>query len=122
MIAIPLGGAYLLLISLLIFEGRLRQGAAARSRAAGEHDRGSTNTIGAAFGLGLLSMLLAPVLDYFKLGSVIPPWLAWLGLLLAAGGLGLRLWAPRVLGQYCTRTLRVAEQQTVVDRAASFQP
>jgi protein-S-isoprenylcysteine O-methyltransferase Ste14 len=34
---------------------------------------------------------------------------------LAAGGLALRLWAPRVLGQYYTRTLRVADYQPVVD-------
>jgi protein-S-isoprenylcysteine O-methyltransferase Ste14 len=108
-------GAYLLLALFFVFEGRLRQGSAAKSREAGEHDRSSTNFVGAAFGLSILCMLLAPLLNYFNLGRLIPPVLAWAGLVLAAGGLALRLWAPRVLGQYYTRTLRVAEQQTVVD-------
>jgi protein-S-isoprenylcysteine O-methyltransferase Ste14 len=108
-------GAYLLLVLFFVFEGRVRQGRAAQSLERGEHDRRSTNFIGAAFGLGILCMLLAPVLNYFNLGSVTPPALAWAGLVVAAGGLALRLWAPRVLGQYYTRTLRVAEQQAVVD-------
>jgi len=114
-IVFTLGGAYLLLIVFFIFEGRLRQGEAARSREAGQHDQGSTNYVGAAFGLSMVCLLLAPLLDYFKLASLIPPALTVAGLALAAGGLALRLWAPRVLGQYYTRTLRVAEQQTVVD-------
>jgi|SRR5579859_844543 len=112
---ITLLGAYLLLALFLVLEGRLRQGSAARSREAGEHDRSSTQYVGAAFGLSMLCMLLAPLLNYFKLGAVIPPAVAWAGLVLAAAGLGLRVWAPRVLGQYYTRTLRVAEQQTVVE-------
>jgi len=121
-IVFTLGGAYLLLIVFFIFEGRLRQGEAARSREAGAHDQDSTNYVGAAFGLSMVCLLLAPLLDYFKLASLIPPALAVAGLALAvaglalaAGGLALRLWAPRVLGQYYTRTLRVAEQQTVVE-------
>jgi protein-S-isoprenylcysteine O-methyltransferase Ste14 len=76
-------GAFVLLTLFFVFEGRVRQGQAAKSLEAGEHDRRSTAYIAAAFGLGRLS---------------------------------LRLWAPRVLGQFYTRTLRVAELQTVVDQ------
>jgi protein-S-isoprenylcysteine O-methyltransferase Ste14 len=108
--------AYLLLVLFLVFEGRVRQGRAAKSMERGEHDRRSTYFVGAAFGLSILSMLLAPVLNYFNIGNLIPPAVAWAGLVVAAGGLALRLWAPRVLGQFYTRTLRVAEQQTVVDK------
>jgi len=108
-------GAYILLAVFLTVEGQLRQGEAAKSREAGEHDRSSTNLVGAAFGLSMLCMILAPLLNVFKIGDFIPLVLAWAGLVLAAGGLGLRVWAPRVLGQYYTRTLRVAEQQPVVD-------
>src|SRR5258706_7492960 len=106
MIAFTLAGAYVLLFVFFIYEGRLRQGEAAKSRAAGQHDRGSTNYVGAAFGLSMVCLLLAPVLNYFKLASLIPPALAIAGLALAAAGPGLRLWAPRVLRQYYTRTLR----------------
>src|SRR5450432_1696266 len=93
-------GAYILLGIFLTLEGQLRQGAAAKSTEAGEHDRSSTIFVGAAFGLSMLGMFLAPVLNVFKIGDLIPPALAWAGLVLAAGGLGLRVWAPRVLGQY----------------------
>jgi protein-S-isoprenylcysteine O-methyltransferase len=107
--------AYLLVVIFFILEGRVRQGQAAKSFAAGEHDRGSTRRIGTAFGLSILLLLLAPLLNFLKLGGVIPPGLAWAGVVLAAGGLGLRLWAPLVLGRFYTRTLRTADQQTVVD-------
>ncbi len=114
---IPTIGAYLLLVFFFVFEGRVRQGQAARSLERGEHDRRSTGTIGLAFMLGGACMLLAPVLNFLNIGNVIPPIVAWAGALLAAGGLGLRLWAPRVLGgQFYTRTLRVADRQTVVDQ------
>ena len=109
-------GAYLLLALFLVFEGRVRQGRAAMSLERSQHDRRSTMFIGAAFGLSILCVLLAPVLNYFNIGSVVPPAVTGAGLAVAAGGLALRLWAPRVLGQYYTRTLRVAEQQTVVDK------
>ena len=65
-------GAYLLLVLFFILEGRLRQGSAAKSREVGEHDRSSTNFIGLAFGVSILSMLLAPLLNAFNLGSVTP--------------------------------------------------
>ncbi len=107
--------AYLLVVMFFVLEGRVRQGQAAKSFEAGEHDRGSTRYVGAAFGLSILILLLAPLLNFFKLGEVIPPGLAWAGLVLAASGLGLRLWAPLVLGRFYTRTLRTDRQQTVVD-------
>jgi protein-S-isoprenylcysteine O-methyltransferase Ste14 len=113
---IPTIGAYLLLVFFFVFEGLVRQGQAARSLERGEHDRRSTGSIGPAFMLGGACMLLAPVLNFLNIGNVVPPIVALAGVLLAAGGLGLRLWAPRVLGRFYTRTLRVADQQTVVDQ------
>ena len=112
---IPTLITYLLLVAFFVMEGRARQGQAAKSLETGEHDRGSTRSIGAALGLGVLILLLAPLLNFFRLGGMIPPGLAWAGLVLAAGGLALRLWAMRVLGRFYTRTLRTAEQQTVVE-------
>ena len=111
----PALGAYLLLLSFFVVDSRLRQGQAARSFEAGEHDRRSTAFIGAAWGLGVVSLLLAPLLSARGIGSAIPRWLAWVGLLLAAGGLALRVWAPHQLGRFYTRTLRTDERQTVVD-------
>ncbi len=107
--------AYLLVVVFFVLEGRVRQGQAAKSFEAGQHDRGSTRYIGAAFGLSILVLLLASLLNLLKLADLIPPGVAWAGLVLAAGGLGLRLWAPLVLGRFYTRTLRTDEQQMVVD-------
>jgi protein-S-isoprenylcysteine O-methyltransferase len=111
----PALGAYLLLLSFFLVERRLRQGQAARSFEAGEHDRRSTVFIGAAFGTGIACVLLAPALNAHGIGSAIPRWLAWVGLFVAAGGLTLRIWAPRQLGRFYTRTLRTDARQTVVD-------
>ena len=109
-------GAYLLLLSFFVLEGRLRQGQAAKSFESGEHDRRSTAAIGVAFALGIVCVLLAPAFNRRGFGNVIPPWLTWIGLLVAAGGLSLRVWAPRVLGRFYTRTLRMDEQQMVVEQ------
>ena len=109
-------GAYLLLVSFFVLEGRLRQGQAARSFETGEHDRRSTSGIAAAFAIGVVCALSAPGLNRRGFGNVIPAWLAWVGLLVAACGLALRVWAPRVLGRFYTRTLRTDEQQVVVEQ------
>src|SRR5262249_56911861 len=112
---IPALLAYLLIVSFFVMEGRVRKGQAARSLEAGEEDRNSTTFVGAAFGLSIVGLAAAPLLNWLNFGNVVPVWLSWVWLALGAGGLGLRLWAPLVLGRFYTRTLRTDAQQTVVD-------
>ena len=108
--------AYLLIASFFILEGRLRQGQEAKSREATETDRRSTQWVGGAFGLSLVSILAAPILNALHVGQI--SWHAtlfsWGGLAIMIIGLALRVWAARVLGRLYTRTLRTIEQQRIV--------
>lgn len=54
-------------------------------------------------------------MDYFQIARA-PGGVSGFGLALMVAGVGLRVWAMRVLGEYYTRTLRTAQQQNLVDR------
>ena len=95
----------------LALEGRVRQGAEARSLAADTADQGTTAAISAAFPLALIG---PPVLSAVR-GRHLPPVVGWAGAVLAIAGTGLRLAAARHLGASYTRTLRVRDAQAVVD-------
>jgi protein-S-isoprenylcysteine O-methyltransferase len=96
------------------FLDRARRGAQARSFAAGQTDQRSTLYIGVAYFASSLVLLSAWLLNALRLGRS-PDWVGWLGLLAAILGLALRWWANRVLGEYYTRTLKVVEQQRIVE-------
>src|SRR5215472_6982813 len=64
--AIPL----LLLAVFFRVERTMRQGLEAQSLAAKEEDRGSTRYLGLALGLCLLSILVAPALNYFGIAYI----------------------------------------------------
>lgn len=95
----------------LALEGRVRQGAEARSLVADTADQGTTAAISAAFPLALIG---PPVLSALR-GRRLPSAVGWTGACLAIVGTGLRLAASRQLGASYTRTLRVADAQAVVD-------
>ncbi len=104
---------YFILLVFFYAERRLRRGDAARSFEAGQFDRRTTRYLGAAYGISMLALLAAWVLDALRLGTL-PLWVAWVGVVLALCGLLMRTWANRVLGRFYTRTLRVAEGQAIV--------
>lgn len=96
-------------------EGRTRKGETAASLVRGAQDRNSTVWIGVGLMVGVVLLLLTLVLNY--LGLAVVPFagiVGWLGLGIEVCGIGLRLWANRVLGQFYTRTLRVQSEQTIV--------
>jgi protein-S-isoprenylcysteine O-methyltransferase len=107
--------AYILLIFFFLLEGRLRKGQAAKSLEVSSSDRGTTRWVGWAFFIAFTVLLLAPLLDYWEIGLLIGPHhLAWLGILVMVGGLALRVWSNRILGEFYTRTLRTVDQQQLV--------
>jgi protein-S-isoprenylcysteine O-methyltransferase len=70
-----------------------------------------------AFGLGILALVLAPLLNAFGVAYLdfgFP--LGWAGITLMLGGLGLRWWSNATLGRFYTATLRLAEGQQIVKR------
>jgi protein-S-isoprenylcysteine O-methyltransferase len=107
--------AYALLGCFLGMERLARQGKEARSLDFGPLDRGSTRLLGRAFLAGTVTLLLAPVLNVIPIGAVGHAAVGWLGIGVMLGGMALRFWANRVLGRFYTRTLRIADDQTVID-------
>ena len=87
----------------------LRRGASARSLAQRPTDRGTTLLIVVAQAVAILA-LVAHVLG----GPPVSPVLQWVGALAAWGGIALRVWAMRVLGQFYTRTLLTVPDQPVI--------
>jgi len=107
--------AWSLLVAFLVLQRVLRRGEEARSLRPLPADRGSTRLVGAAFGLGLLALVVAPALNAYgvadmDLGSVV----GWVGVAVMVGGIAMRLWSQAVLGRYYTSTLRHAADQAVV--------
>jgi len=107
--------AYLLICITLGADALFRTGAKARSLAPDAADRKSTRYISAAIAISILSLLLAPLLNHFHLGQLdsggFP---GWLGVVLMLLGMGLRVWAMRVLGRFYTRTLLTTADQRIV--------
>jgi protein-S-isoprenylcysteine O-methyltransferase Ste14 len=108
--------AYLLIALFTIGERRLRKGQQAKTFDAGSFDRQSTRRLGMAYGISIISLLAAPLLNYLAFGRIMSAWVGWIGLAVAIGGMALRVWANRVLGEFYTRTLRVLDNQSVVQR------
>ncbi|MGH2458303.1 MAG: methyltransferase family protein [Chloroflexota bacterium] len=109
-----IGAAYGVLGGFFIAERLLRRGEKARSLRPGRADRGSTTAIGAAFGAAVLTLIVAPVLDRPKVGRFGGQRGPWAGVVLMLAGLGLRIWALRVLGSSYTRTLQTSPEQRIV--------
>ena len=110
----PLPIAYGLIGCFFVAERLLRRGKEAASLKEGKADQGTTRAIGAAFGVSLLAMALAPILNRFRIGRLFSAPLAWGGIAAMLAGLALRIWAARVLGAFYTRTLQTRSEQRVV--------
>src|SRR5260370_316767 len=110
----PIRVAYGLIGCFFVAERLLRKGEAARSWQQGQADRGSTRAVGAAFGLALITLLVAPFLNRRRIGRFLSETSAWGGIVPMLAGLALRIWASRVLGSFYTRTLRTDADQRLI--------
>jgi protein-S-isoprenylcysteine O-methyltransferase Ste14 len=107
--------AFTLLCGFLVLQRVLRRGEQARSLRPPQTDRGSTQLLGAAFGLGLLALAAGPALNAYGVADMgLGPTVGWVGVAVMVGGLAVRLWSQTVLGQYYTSTLRHAADQPVL--------
>ena len=104
---------YFILLVFFYAERRLRRGDAARIPQDAPSDRRTTRYVGMAYGISLLALLAAWVLNALHVGGL-PEWVAALGVFVALCGLFMRTWANRVLGRFYARTLRVAEGQKIL--------
>ena len=86
----------------------------ARSWQGGSADRSSTRLVIGAYVVAFLAPFL---LGTRGVGATrTDSALAWIGLVVGAVGLAIRVWSMRVLGRDYTRSLRTRESQSVVDR------
>jgi hypothetical protein len=86
--------AWSLLAGFIALQRVLRRGEEARSLQASAADRGSTKLLGAAFLLGALALVAAPVLNAQGIaGASHGPIIGWIGVAVMVGGLALRLWS-----------------------------
>jgi len=112
----PIHIAYGLLVFFFVSEPLLRHGKAASSLEKDPADRGSTKLIGATFGFALFAVLVAPLLNRWRVGHFCSKTLAWSGIMVMLSGIALRIWASRVLGAFYTRILRTSTLQHLVTR------
>ena len=105
--------AYALIVAYFVTERTLRQGEEAKSVSAGGRDRHSSGGLGFAFALSCLAMIGAPFLSSVHMDQI-PGLLPSLGLVLMAAGILLRSSANRTLGEFYSRTLRVSDDQKLV--------
>lgn len=109
--------AYLLIAGYFVMERLLRQGDKALSLQAGEFDQGSSKVIWISGLLGIFLIVLAPLLNVNQIGDWDNGYFGWLGLLIMLGGLVLRYWAAKTLGEFYTRTLQTLEKQQIIQQA-----
>lgn len=94
-----------------MLEALTRQRGTASSLGTSEDDQGTTRTIVTAYVLAADLPLLLRRLPVPQL----PPAAGPAGLIVQAGGLALRAWSMRTLGASYTRTLRIDDEQRVVN-------
>ena len=98
----------------MVAELLLRHGGEALSWEARPADRGTTRAVGRAFGINLVALCFAPVLNRYKVGRLYGTAPAWGGVAVMGSGFALRVWAARALGASYTRTLRTSAQQQLI--------
>jgi len=98
-------------------EQLLRKGKQALNLKPGVADAGSSQVLWIGGTIGILLVIAAPILNTYEIGYWSHVNIGWLGLALMLGGLAMRYWAAKTLGESYTRTLQVIEGQKIVDRA-----
>jgi protein-S-isoprenylcysteine O-methyltransferase len=117
----PYGLGALLVFLLYAVQSEIRFGAKARSHSSGASDRGSTIAVSLAAVVPICGFVLAmkvgarPQVPGWFRKSLLPgmPAIAWVGVLLGAIGLLLRIWAVLTLRERYTRTLLTHDRHAV---------
>lgn len=118
------GIAALIVLLLYAVQAEIRFGSRARSSRPGPADRKSTLAISASAAIPVVGFVLAMKVNSASVGAYLPSWFrsavmpglpltAWAGVVLAASGVALRLWAVLQLRDRYTRTLLIQEEHSV---------
>ncbi|MCL2881885.1 MAG: isoprenylcysteine carboxylmethyltransferase family protein [Coriobacteriia bacterium] len=106
--------AYVVFAGFFVVERFVRRGKDTKNMDRTEHDRGSTTFISAVMGAAIILVPCSPLLNWLGIGSFHLMWLSIVGLLLGVAGLIIRYSAFTTLGRFFSRTLREAEDHTLI--------
>jgi protein-S-isoprenylcysteine O-methyltransferase Ste14 len=109
--------AYLLIACYFLMERSLRKDKRALNLTPGAADAGSSQVLWISGAISLLLIIAAPALNTYRIGYWSHTSIGWLGLILMLGGLVMRYWAAKTLGNFYTRTLQIVEGQEIVNQA-----
>jgi protein-S-isoprenylcysteine O-methyltransferase Ste14 len=109
--------AYFLIACYFVMERSLRKGHQALSLKPGEADAGSSQVLWISGMVSILLVIAAPILNTHQIGYWDSATSGWLGLTLMLGGLAMRYWAAKTLGEFYTRTLQITKGQEIVNKA-----
>jgi protein-S-isoprenylcysteine O-methyltransferase Ste14 len=109
--------AYILIACYFVMERSLRKGKQALNLKPGTFDAGSSQMLWFSGVMSILLVITAPLLNVYQIGYWNHTNIGWLGLILILGGLAMRYWAARTLGESYTRTLQIVEGQEIVNQA-----
>jgi protein-S-isoprenylcysteine O-methyltransferase len=118
------GIAASVVLLLYVIQSEIRFGRQARTTRAGAADRKSTLALSVAAAVPVLGFVLAMKASSPTTAAMLPrwfrsaelpglPWSKWLGVLLGACGVALRLWAVLTLRERYTRTLLVQHEHAI---------
>jgi len=107
---------YVLLAGFFLIERFVRRGKDTKNMRRTVYDKGSTVFISIVMGIAFILLPLSPLLNWLGYGAINMLGIGMLGLLLGVGGLVIRYFAFTTLGRFFSRTLREADQQTLVTR------
>jgi protein-S-isoprenylcysteine O-methyltransferase Ste14 len=108
-------GAYVLIIVYFATDAGLRSGERAKSIAVEKTDQKSTQYLLYSFLVSIVLLLLAPLINYLRLGQLAGGWFpGWIGEVLMLFGIVLRIWATKVLGRFYTRILLTSADHRIV--------
>lgn len=114
---VTIGLAYLLIAFYFVMERLQRKSKQALSLQVGPSDRGSSRLLLISGLIEIASLLLAPVLNMNGWGLMqVEAAINWIGILIMLGGLTLRYFAAKTLGEFYTRTLLVVPEQAVIEQ------
>ncbi|AFZ32768.1 Isoprenylcysteine carboxyl methyltransferase [Gloeocapsa sp. PCC 7428] len=106
---------YFLIACYFVVERTLRKGEQALSLQPGSSDRNSSYMMWANGLFSILLVLLAPILNFYNLGSWNNIYVSWIGIIVMISGLVIRYWAAQTLGKFYTRTLQIVEEHQIID-------
>jgi protein-S-isoprenylcysteine O-methyltransferase Ste14 len=108
--------ALILIVFFFYIESSLRYGEEAKSLATTERDKKSTSYIFKVFGINIIILLAAIILNYFNICILFHNHhIALIGNVIMIMGLSFRITAVRTLREYYTRTLKTIANHKIID-------